>query len=138
MLDALKDYLKMRKELGGFYVKVGDSYIKKKLIGNTQRSSMTGGNLNPIRNNNETSENFIEFFQDNLLEEYGLRLVRKIGLGEIINDIKVAWSDDNEWIRKIGLIDTSEKRVIHPFTYCVIRLQYWSGNFQHLYMTRYR
>lgn len=138
MLDALKDYLKMRKELGGFYVKVGDSYIKKKLIGNTQRSSMTGGNLNPIRNNNETSENFIEFFQDNLLEEYGLRLVRKIGLGEIINDIKVAWSDDNEWIRKIGLIDTSEKRVIHPFTYCVIRLQYWSGNFPHLYTTRYR
>lgn len=137
MLDALKDYLKMRKELGGFYVEVGDSYIKKKLIGNTQRSSMTGENLNPIRDNNETSENFKEFFQDNLLEEYGLRLVRKIGLGEIINDIKVAWSDDNEWIRKIGLIDTSEKRVIHPFTYCVIRLKYWSGNFP-LYTTRYR
>ena len=32
MLDALKDYLKMRKELGGFYVEVGDSYIKKKLM----------------------------------------------------------------------------------------------------------
>lgn len=137
MLDALKDYLKMRKELGGFYVEVGDSYIKKKLIGNTKRSSMRGENLNPIRDDNETSENFKEFFQDNLLEEYGLRLVRKIGLGEIINDIKVAWCNDDGWIRKIGLIDTSEKRVIHPFTYCVIRLKDLGGDFMHTYTTRY-
>lgn len=77
MLDALKDYLKIRKELGGFYVKVEDSYIKTKLMGNTKRSSMKGENLNPIRDDNETSENFKAFFQDHLLEEYQLQLVRK-------------------------------------------------------------
>lgn len=142
MLGALKDYLKIRKELGGFYVKVGDSYIKKKLMGNTQRSSMRGEDLNPIRDDNETSENFKTFFQDQLLEEYQLQLVRKIGLGEIINDIKVASSNDDGWIRKIGLIDISEKKVVHPFTYCVIKLEYLSGNdglagFLHPYTTRY-
>ena len=142
MLDALKDYLKIRKELGGFYVKVEDSYIKKKLMGNTKRSSMKGENLNPIRDDNETSENFKAFFQDHLLEEYQLQLVRKIWLGEIINDIKVASSNNDGWIRKIGLIDISEKKVIHPFAYSVIKLEYLSGNgglagFLHPYTTRY-
>ena len=142
MVGALKDYLKIRKELGGWYVKVGDSYIKEKLIGNTRRSLMKGEDLNLIRDDNETSENFETFFQDHLLEEYQLQLVRKIGLSEIINDIKVADSNDNGWIRKIGLIDTSEKKAIHPFTYCIEKVVYPSENdgivgLMHPYVIKY-
>lgn len=63
-------------------------------------------------------------------------------MGEIINDIKVASSNNDGWIRKIGLIDISEKKVIHPFAYSVIKLEYLSGNgglagFLHPYTTRY-